>query len=260
MFERKFDVVTIGSATRDVLLTAGGFEVRKHADSPAGVEQCFPLGSKIEIENLMFTTGGGGTNAAVTFARQGYKTACIGVIGNDLAGQEIILELRSEAVETKFFQKHGDDYTAISVILVNPSGERTILSYKGEGQHFGLKKISFDSLKAEWFYLDSMGGHYELLEAAILHAAGGGIKIAFNPGGKEIGHGWEKLAPLLKNVDVFIANKEEGAQLTGVESGNVEGILNKLKEAVKGIVILSDGPKGVVVRDGQSEYRAGVPD
>jgi len=97
-----FDVITIGSATRDVLLEAEGFELRKHADSPTGVEQCFPLGSKIEIKKIVFTTGGGGTNAATTFGRQEFKTACIGVIGSDAAGKEIIEELEKEGVEPLF--------------------------------------------------------------------------------------------------------------------------------------------------------------
>src|SRR3989338_8986820 len=100
-----FDIITIGSATRDVLLKAEGFEIRKHEDSPSGVEQCFPLGSKIEIKEIVFTTGGGAANAAVTFSRQGFKTACVSAVGEDLNGREIVKELKREKVETKYFQK-----------------------------------------------------------------------------------------------------------------------------------------------------------
>ncbi len=239
---------------------AEGLEIRKHADSLTGVEQCFPLGTKIEVKDIVFATGGGGTNTAVTFARQGFKTACLGVIGDDIVGKEILIELAHEGIETKFFQKHRDDFTAYSVILVNPSAERTILSYKGEGQHFDIKKVAFDKLRAKWFYLDSLGGHYDLLEALVGHAVKNKIKIAFNPGGKELAHGWDRLAPILKNIDVYITNKEEGSQLTGVEAGDQKMILDKLQAAVKEIVIVSDGHNGVRVRDGQSEYSAGVPD
>ena len=49
MFTKKYDIVSIGSATRDVLLKSANFESRQHADSPTSLEQCFTLGSKIEI-------------------------------------------------------------------------------------------------------------------------------------------------------------------------------------------------------------------
>ncbi|MBI4160355.1 MAG: carbohydrate kinase family protein [Candidatus Yanofskybacteria bacterium] len=255
-----FDVITIGSATRDVLLRMEDSELRRHLDSPTGIEQCFPLGSKLEIQEIVFTTGGGGTNSAVTFGRQGFKTGCVGVVGNDMIGREITEELKREKVKPTF-QVHDDGDTAYSVILVHPDAERTILSYKGEGQHFDIKKIPLNKLKTKWLYLDSLGGHFDLFETLVNHAVKNGIKIACNPGGKEIAHGREKLSPLLANIDVFITNKEEGIQLLGEESTeSLEWVLNELEKLVKGIVVLTDGHSGVRVRAGGREYNAGVPD
>src|SRR3989344_9277846 len=155
-----FDVISIGSATRDIFISADNFKSLDVPDFSTGKAICFPLGSKVEIKKIVFTSGGGGTNAAVTFARQGLATACIGVTGNDLNGQEVLSELAKEGIEIKYFQKHGDDYTAYSAILVDSSGERTILSYKGEGQHFDAGKVDFDQLQTKWLFLDSLGGHY----------------------------------------------------------------------------------------------------
>lgn len=257
-----FDVITIGSATRDVLMKSEGFKAVADASSATGQLECFELGSKIEVKELVFTSGGGGTNAAVTFGRQGMKTACVGVVGNDLNGQEVIQELTREGVETKYFQKHDDDMTAYSIILVHPSAERTILSYKGEGQHFDVGKVPFAELQTKWFYLDSMGGHYDLFEAAINHAKANGIKVASNPGGKELAHGLEKLKPLLAAMDIYITNKEEGEQLIGFGSDKTsEAVATELKKYVPGIVSVSDGPRGVCVIDaGGNVYAAGIPD
>lgn len=260
LFDKKFDVITIGSSTRDVLLRSRGFEIRQHDDSPTGVEQCFSLGSKIEIEDITFATGGGGTNAAVTFARQDFDTAGVGVIGDDIAGQEIIWELKKEGVNTEFFQKHKDGFTAYSVILVHPDGERTILSYKGEGQHFDVRKVPFDKMRARWFYLDSMGGHYDLLWSAVHQAVTNETKVAFNPGGKELDHGLDKLKPILKSIDIFIVNKEEGARLLSIDPKREPEILLGLQKLIQHVVILTDGPNGVVVGDGDKRFRAGVPD
>lgn len=259
MFSPKYDIVVIGSATRDVFLKMEGVELRQHADSPTGMEQCFSLGSKLEVKEIVFTTGGGGTNAAVTFSRQGFKTAFVGVVGNDAAGEEVLSELKKEDVEP-ILQKHGDDHTAYSTILVHPNAERTILSYKGEGQHFDVKKIPFNKLKARWFYINSLGGHYDLFEELVNHAVKNKIKIACNPGGGELNHGFEKLEPLLKHIDIFAVNKEEGAQLVGTKPDEVDETLKRLSKTCCGLIILTDGHNGSKVFAQGIFYSAGVPD
>ncbi len=256
----EFDIVSIGSATRDVFLGLDEFKIVDSADFVTGKGLCFPFGSKLEIKKIVFTSGGGGTNAAATFARQGLSTACIGVVGNDFNGQELLSEMASEGIETKHFQKHDDDYTAYSVILVDPSGERTILSYKGEGQHFDASKIDFDQIKAKWMFLDSLGGHYDLLEKAVNWAVANGVKLATNPGGKELEHGLEKLKPLLKNFSVFWVNQEEAAKLTGIDYKNEAELFKFMDELIGGIFVMTKGPEGMVVSDGKNVYRAGVPD
>ena len=254
-----FDIITIGSATRDVFLNMSA--KWSHKDGTGQLAESLPLGAKIEVEKIFLTTGGGGTNSAVTFARQGLKTACIGVVGNDLNGQEILAELAKEGVSTEFFQKHSDDLTAYSTILVDPSGERTVLSYKGEGQHFEVVKIPMSELQAKWLYLNSLGGHYDLLEAIVRHAADNNMKIATNPGGKEIAHGLEKMKPILVHMDIYLTNKEEGEQLLGLSDKSSEEVATELKKYVKGIVSVSDGHNGVFVIDTEgNKYSAGVPD
>src|SRR3990167_7371777 len=252
MFNNKFDIVSIGSATRDVFLKSADFELRKHADSPTGVEQSFSLGSKIEVKEIVFTTGGGGTNAAVSFARQGLETADIGVIGRDFNGRAILEELKKEGVETKFFQIHDDDFTAYSIILVHGSGERTILSYKGEGQHFAAKMVPFEKIKTDWFFLDSLGGHYDMLEAIFNHAGKNKIKIAMNPGGKELNHGLEKMRPFLGKTDILIMNKEEVVGLFKnalTVDFTAYDLVDNLGYFCPGVIVVSDGPKGVVVKN-----------
>lgn len=256
-----FDVITIGSSTRDVFIKSEDFRIINDPSFESGMAECLPLGSKIEVKEIVFTTGGGGSNPAVTFARQGFSTACVGVIGEGINGQEVLNDLIKEGVETKFFQKRSDDRTAYSVILVHASGERTILSYKGEGQHFEVAQMPFAELQTKWFYLDSMGGHYDLLESIINHAVKTGAKIAINPGAKEVQHGLEKLKPLLKHVDIYLTNKEEGEEMLGISTTPSEDIARKIKEHTPGIVSISDGHKGVAVIDSEGQmYTAGVPD
>ena len=99
-----FDIVSIGSATRDVFLGLDEFKTINSADFVTGKGLCLPFGSKLEIKKIVFASGGGSTNAAVTFARQGLKTACIGVVGRDFNGDDVIKELAGEGIETGYFQ------------------------------------------------------------------------------------------------------------------------------------------------------------
>lgn len=260
MFKRNFDIVSIGSATMDVVI---GLDEYRTADVPefvTGKGLCFPLASKLEVKKIVFTSGGGGTNAAVTFSRQGLKTACVGVVGNNLNGQELLNELTKEGIDVSYFQKHKDDFTAYSVILVDRSGERTILSYKGEGQHFDVARIAFDKLKTKWLFLDSLGGHFDLLEMLVNWAVKNKVKLAINPGGKELAHGLDKLRPFLKSFSIFWVNQEEAAKLTGIDYKNEAELFEFMDELIGGIFVMTKGPEGMVVSDGTNVYRAGVPD
>lgn len=255
-----YDIISVGSATRDVLLGADDLKKIKSDEFPAGEAVCIGYGSKVEINKIVLTSGGGGTNAAVTFARQGLNTANIGVVGNDSNGEDLLKELKSEGIDVQYFQKHDDDYTAYSVILVHPGGERTILSYKGEGQHFNASLIPFDKIQSKWLFLDSLGGHFDVLEGLVNHAVKNGIKLATNPGGKELAHGLEKLRPLLKNFSIVIMNQEEAAGLSGIDYKNEAEVFKFMDEVIGGIFVMTKGPEGVVVSDGKNIYSAGVPD
>ena len=68
MFQKnKFDIITIGSATRDIFMKSEQFKIVEDKSFATGQGECFALGSKIEIKDIVFASGGGGTNTAVTF-------------------------------------------------------------------------------------------------------------------------------------------------------------------------------------------------
>jgi ribokinase len=255
----KYDIITIGSATQDVFLSSDAFRVRVDSASPAGSSLCLPLGSKLGVGRIVFTSGGGGTNAAVTFARQGYRTAAIGIIGKDPAGAAILDEMRQERVDAKFFQIHDDDITAYSAVLVTANGERTILSYKGEGQHFQASHVPWDLLESKWLYVDSVGGHLEMLEAAVAWAQLTGARMATNPDTKIFDVGLQRLGPIWQKFDVVGMNREEAALITGIPYRDEEKLFRTLDDLIGGIFVMTEGSDGVKVSDGRFIYQAGIP-
>ncbi|NBT60148.1 carbohydrate kinase family protein, partial [bacterium] len=70
-------VLTVGGATQDILLQYAGADVMTIAKRQwTQTYMLFESGEKIEIERTTYLTGGGATNAAVSFKRQGFDTAC----------------------------------------------------------------------------------------------------------------------------------------------------------------------------------------
>src|SRR3989344_8439666 len=95
-----FDVVTIGTATRDAFVKSREFKIISTPEYQSGEGLCLPAGAKIDVDDIIFATGGGATNAAGTFSRQGFRTDTICKIGDDVSGREVLSNLKSEAVST----------------------------------------------------------------------------------------------------------------------------------------------------------------
>ena len=101
-------IITIGAAVQDVFLSHSP-ALAPVCESPERCFQRLELGSKIDVNQIHFSTGGGATNAAVTFARQGHQTQFMGVVGRDPAGQAVLDALDSESVGTQLV-KFSDKY------------------------------------------------------------------------------------------------------------------------------------------------------
>lgn len=244
-------VVTVGAAVQDVFLS--------NSDAFAPVckdpETCFQqleLGSKADVNAIFFGTGGGATNAAVTFARQGFDVRFMGVIGRDPAGQAVVDELDRENVSTELLRYSDTHNTGYSVLLVAPSGERTILTYRGASTHYRKEDISLRGVEADWLYVTTMSGSMQVLDRLFSEAKEAGMKICFNPGKKELAQP-ELLRGLLEDVDVLLVNKQEASQI--VHGDTLEELVRHALHIVP-VVLITDGANGVAASDGKTVVRA----
>ncbi len=215
MPEVNVKIITFGAATQDVFLTGKALHARRDVRSRDYVEQ-FPLGAKVDVEHVYFDTGGGATNAAVTFARQGLDVSYIGKIGHDPAGAEVIRILRREGVDTGrvvYDPKLGTGYSAI---MLASNGERTVLNYRGASHELKAKDIPIRMLEADWFYITSLAGNMDLLSKLLKHANQRGIQVALDPGNAELAL-TKKMRGLLPLLTVLKANAEELRTLFGGE-------------------------------------------
>lgn len=252
-----FDVITIGSITRDAFFDVPKFQTIPWNKTPTGKGFLLPLGEKLEVGDVYFTSGGNSANASITFARSGFNVACVGKIGNDAGGREIRRRLGEENVNTRALKETSRLGTAYSVLLLK-NGERAILGYHGASGLFGPEDIDFKRLKARWWYVSLSGDSYKMFESIAGNAKRFGTALAFNPSGYHLRRDKKGILNLLGNISLLVLNEEEAALLTGVPFSREREVFRKLDKLTPGILAVTNGDEGVTISDGSHVYRTGT--
>jgi len=251
----KYDIITFGSGSRDIFLRAKQFSIGDFKPDLIKKEILLPFGYKINIENIHFYSGGGGTNTAATFVSQGFKTAYCGMIGDDPEGEEILRELKKKGIETKFISRTKKKPTNLSVIFSN-SKERTILVYKGASQIFDKLQIPWSQINnTEWFYLASFGKNsIKIFKTVIDFAEKNQIKIMANLGISQLKLPIRDLHPLLKKIDILLLNQEEGQILVRNSTIKGKNLIKEIKKFFPGILIITNGNNEIFISDERFLY------
>jgi ribokinase len=259
-----YDIITFGSAAQDIHLKSKAFKVvEDKKDFMSGEGICLNLGSKIDIDDIIFTSGGGGTNTAATFAKQGFKTAFYGSIGVDSAGLEIIRELKLLGIDTKFIVKNKEKHTNYSIIISSTgdlpaqAGDRTILVYRGASELLRKENIKFKKLKTKWIYLAPLGDLLcDSFEEIVNYAYEHNIKVAVNPSKQQLSLPKDVLRNVFQKINILFLNQEEASFLTKIPFEEEQNIFKKINEICSGIVVMTKGKDGVVASDGAYLYSA----
>ncbi len=256
------DVLTIGAGTRDVFIKSKHFEKKSDPLAPAGFDACFPMGAKIALDDIYLETGGGATNAAVTFNSLSFKTACLCRVGADNNGEAIKSALKSRGIVTKYIQTDEKRQTSYAVILLAGSGQRSILVYRGASNYIDTTQPLWQKTNPNWIYLTSLGGKLKTLNNIFKFAKNKNIKIAWNPGNSEIKTGLSKLKKHIQATDLLFLNREESALLTGKPPRHLDEIVKTLGKLVRGALVITDGPNGAYAYDIKSKkflYAKAIP-
>ena len=245
-------IVTIGKATQDVFLkSTNPFQQFEHK----GVKyESLPVGQKLDLDEVIFSTGGNVTNAAVTFARQGLHSKYAWCIGDDVPSETILHGLDREGVDTTHVFQGPQFKASYSVVLMLSGGERTILNYRGTMPTAKSSELDLSVIEeGDWLYISSLGD-MDLLERIITKASKHDIKVMLNPAGVELEH-TDKLKSLLEDVDILTVNKEEAQMI--VHGETLEELARHARHYCP-VVIVSDGPNGAVATDGKTVIHAGM--
>jgi len=248
-----FDIITIGGATEDMsLYTSEGVIIDNKDDILRQKLLAFEYGAKIKIDKAISTFGGGAANAAVAFARLGFKVAAFIAVGDDDRGTRIISNLRAQQVETKFIEiiKHED--SGFSPAIIGKDNEHIFFSIRGSNSKLTVGKTECKDLEqAKWLYLTSLSGDWQPTLKAIFSVRSG--RIAWNPGHIQLNHGKEALGPYLRRTEVLIVNIDEARELVMSDAKyrhKNAAFFDRVKDLLE--IIYGWGPKIVVITQGKN--------
>lgn len=246
-------ILSIGAAIQDVFLSnSPAFQTVK-IDSTHEMTE-LELGAKIDVNKIDFSTGGGATNAAVTFARQGLYSSFMGVVGDDIPGNNILQVLDEENVDTSRVLMNDNYNTDYSTVISAPNGERTILTYRGASTQLDGKDLKIDKGEFDWLYASNLAGRMDFIDNVFSQARDKSVKIVWNPGKKELLE-TDKMKALLEDVEVLVVNKQEAQTI--FEGNTLEELVYHALNMVP-VIIITDGANGVIAGDGKTIVRAGM--
>ncbi len=247
--------LSIGGATYDLFLTMGKELTEKdHAI-------CLETGSKLKVDQVIETCGGGACNTAVGLSRLGLNTSFCGIVGSDQWGEKLLETMKKEHVDVAPVTIVESETSSFSIVLRLASGERTILYSPGVNEHLHDSTFDLDAMsRVEAVYLNHLHETSCMIEDDIVtkvlkHPE---LLLAWNPGGCQIDAGMDapQKKELLEATTLLLVNKEEALKFTKTES--IGDALKKLIDAGVKNICITDGSRGVTASDGTHTYHCPV--
>ncbi len=210
-------ILTLGGATQDIFtdFKTETMDIASEHEQTARCFLMFEAGKKVEVQSIAYHTGGGATNTAVSFKRLGFDVQSFFKIGDDVQGQFILKELAAYGIDLNHIPKSSNVATAISIIIPCPSGDRTILAYRGANRTLSSQELPLEAIaKCDQLYVTSLSSQASsLLIPITAHAKKHGKRVAVNPGSSQLQAGADHLRQALPNIDILILNSYEASLL-----------------------------------------------
>ncbi|WP_409300066.1 ribokinase [Peribacillus sp. SCS-155] len=202
------------------------------------------LGETVMGNHFSTIPGGKGANQAVAAARLGAEVQLIGRIGDDVFGQQYLVHLKEQGVNTKYVKPVTGEKTGIASITVY-KGDNKIIVVPGANKCVGPEVVeshSEDILKSDWLLLQ-MEIPLQGVEKALEIAHKGGVKTILNPAPyHEIPKSWIEMATYLT------PNEFEANQIFNLYKNDHDNLAQLKKK-----IIITKGSEGIVIFENDEE-------
>ena len=221
-----FDVVVVGSANMDLV---------------ARVVRLPHPGETVSAHDYFEACGGKGANQAIAAARAGARTAFIGAVGSDAAGDTLRAAFVHDAVDVSLLATVREP-TGRALIGVSDDAENLIIVVPGANHALSVDHI--DAAAALLANAKVVLVQLEVRLAVVQRAvelAGHDTIVVLNPAPAS-----ELPDDVLRHVDVITPNEHEVALLGGASALVARGVAN---------VVVTQGARGALLVTRDSETR-----
>lgn len=213
-------------------------------------------GETLEAPSFEMGHGGKGANQAVAAAKLGTAVLMLTKVGDDAFADATIGNLKAAGVDTRYVGRVPGRSSGVAPIMVDPSGENSILIVKGANNDLLPADIeaAAEDLKRCDLILLQLEVPVETVYAALAFGKRHGVRTLLNP------------APALPDLDpeqvklatFLVPNETELAILTGLPVETVEEIAAAARALIaKGIetVVVTMGSRGALLVTGSEVTR-----
>ena len=213
-------------------------------------------GRLVLVDEMGLHTGGCAINAATALARLGLPVDVVGKIGQDPFGDFLLQVLGERGIGATGVRRDPQVGTAVTMVLVEPDGERRFVHYIGANARLTLEDLDLSRIE----------------NASVLHVAGSlvmpgidgqptaqllkkaraaGVTTFLDTVWDDTGRWMQVLEPCLPHIDYFIPSLPEAQALSG--KANPEDIARFLLDQGVGTVGLKMGAEGCLVMSKATE-------
>lgn len=228
-------------------------------DLPVGpVDEHFFHRETTMVDRIRLTTGGDAFNEAVILSRLGKKTALIGHIGKDLAGEMIVKRCTEEGIDYEGMLIDKEAETRLNIVMIDQDGQRRFLktqtkvsgSFLPEEIDFSLIKRARAVSLASIFSskLRNIDTIFKIVQTAREHQTVTFADMVPMTGGE----GMMDIQEILPYIDYFLPNLEEARLLTG--ENTPDEMADCLLRNGVGNVIIKLGKDGCFIKNAKERY------
>jgi ribokinase len=248
----QYDFVAIGDILMDAFIELEKDQADVSIDMDTGRKTLqMPFGNKVPYKSVVVVPAvGNSPNAAVSAHRLGLETALVSDLGHDKFGKECLDALRQEGIHTDFVKVHEGKITNYHYVL-RYGAERTIL-IQHETYPYSLPDFP---VPPRYIYFSSVGEHgiafhHEIAKYVAEHPE---TKLVFQPGTFQIKLGVEELKDVYENTEIFFCNLEEAQEILKSTERHVPTLIRGLRALGPKLPVITDGPNGAYVIDGDDQ-------
>lgn len=240
-------ILSIGDIVTDAFIKLRDDQARVDTDPDGSKRLSMDFGSKPPYDHVdIIQAVGPAPNAAVSCARLGVHSGLMAYLGDDLPGRESLDYLKQQNVDGNTLSVQSGMKSNYWYVL-RYGAERTIL-VKNEPYDYRWQE---PTQVPDWIYLTAIDErswdlHLELSDYITAHPE---VKLVFQPGTFHFRWGTEKLTKLYSQTHMLCLNKEEAAQVAGIESTDIAELAAALHNLGPQIVVITDGPNGSYASD-----------